>query len=77
MKHSTQGARLVDVIRAHWSHFHRGPTYMDLLRAGISTAPHMRLKEPGALAALKPGERIERGRNSAGLVTFLITRRKP
>lgn len=34
------------------------------------------MKEPGALAALKPGERIERGKDSAGRVVFMLLRDK-
>jgi hypothetical protein len=76
MKKRTQGARLVGYIRGFWATQGRGPTYLDLLLLGYSTCPHKRLSEPSALAALKPGERLLRGKNAAGLVTFQITRRK-
>ena len=74
MKQS-QGARLVKYIRGFWSTQGRGPTYLDLLLLGYSTCPWRRLNEPGALAALKPGERIVRGKDARGRVTFQITRR--
>ena len=57
----TQGARLVGYIRGFWATQGRGPTYLDLLLLGYSTCPWRRLNEPGAQAALKPGERIVRG----------------
>jgi hypothetical protein len=72
----SQGARLVKYIRGFWSTQGRGPTYLDLLFLGISTCPWKRLQEPGALAALKPGERIVRGKDAQGRVTFQITRRR-
>jgi hypothetical protein len=77
MKQS-QGARLVEYIRDFVAYRYppRTPTYGDLLSSGISTCPWKRLEEPGAQAALKPGERIVRGMDAKGRVTFQITRRK-
>jgi hypothetical protein len=75
MKQS-QGAFLVAHIRYFWTTQGRGPTYRDLLMLGLSTCPWRRLDEPGAQAALKPGERIVRGMDARGRVTFKITRRK-
>jgi hypothetical protein len=72
----TQGALLVGHIRVFPEFHGRTPTYLDLLLLGISTCPHKRLTEPSALAALKPGERLLRGKNAQGLVTFQITGRK-
>jgi hypothetical protein len=71
----TQGERLIDVIRAMRSHFRRWPTYMDLLRSGVSTAPHKRLFEPSAQRALRQGEKLERGKDAQGRVVFKIVRK--
>jgi hypothetical protein len=77
MKQS-QGARLVKYIKFFWRIHRRGPTYMDLIATCVSTCPWRRLSpdEPGWKSALKPGERLLRGKDARGRVTFQITRRK-
>lgn len=72
----SQGAQLVGVIKYYKVIHGRWPTYGDLLRTGYSTCPWRRLTEPGAQSALRKGERIVRGKDAIGRVTFEITRRK-
>ena len=72
----SQGARLVEYIRRSQQHGIAWPTYGDLLRQGFSTCPWKRLQEPAAQAALRKGERLVRGKDARGRVTFQITRRK-
>jgi hypothetical protein len=62
----SQGQQLLQAIRR------RAMTYGDLLALGISTCPWRRLEE--AKHHLKPGERIVRGTNRRGLVTFAVKR---
>lgn len=71
-----QGARLVAYIRRHKAMSGQWPTYGDLLATYISTCPWRRMDEPGAQSALRKGERIVRGKDAMGRVTFQITRRK-
>jgi hypothetical protein len=47
-------------------------TYMEMLRLGISTSPWRRLTE--AQSKLRPGEKIVKGVNARGLVTYRVLR---
>lgn len=60
----TQAARLAVHLRR------RPMTAMDMLQTGISVAPWKRLSESSSY--LKPGERLVKGRNRCGLVTYFI-----
>lgn len=62
----SQGQQLLNACRR------RAMTYGDLLALGVSTCPWRRLSE--AERHLKPGERIVRGTNKRGLVTFAVKR---
>jgi hypothetical protein len=60
----TQGQKLLQACRR------KAMTYGDLLALGVSTCPHKRLAE--ARRYLKQGERLLRGTNKRGLVTFSV-----
>lgn len=62
----TQGQLLLNACRR------RPMTYGDLLALGISTAPWKRIAE--SARHLKPGERLVRGTDRRGLVTFAVKR---
>ena len=72
----TQGERLINAIRSFWRVWRRWPTYGDLQATRISTAPHKRLgpDEPGWQKALRPGERLKRGKDRQGRVVFMLVR---
>ena len=56
-----------------YRHLRRKPhTYLEMLMLGISTCPHKRIAE--GTHYLNVGERIVRGTNKRGLVTFRIQR---
>lgn len=48
-------------------------TYLELQLLGVSTAPHKRLAE-GEHTLRERGERLVRGRNRQGLVTFRVVK---
>jgi hypothetical protein len=63
-QHKTQAERLAVHLRR------RAHTTMDMLQLGYSVAPWKRLSESSSY--LRPGERLEKGKNGDGLVTYRI-----
>jgi hypothetical protein len=65
-QHQTQAAKIAVHLRR------KAMTYMDMLALGVSVCPWRRLADSPSY--LRPGERLERGLNREGRVTYRIRR---